>query len=1351
VDAKEEVTLADPIPDRQTRSYRFVSPDLGAHLDAMMAFFERNQPFPGAVDVACLGDASTDHDAAAFSVALCTASTEDGPLYRSVLVLLPPDHQEKADIHTLCVGMFRSRVADLTASKAERVTKSRIKIIRLASFDLDALLRAAEGVERTAIVVVGAAKYRAARPVIERAEYRVDDAPLGSAMRLITHESTWAPHVVELTGLFDGVANGRHLYVLLLTGEPAPILPATAELLHSIRGALFAAQNPADLRPQVVAKTPEWTQRIVSGDDESVFREIDDAIDSPINRAFTRAQVLLFAGRAAEAYEAAASHWEELCTSSDPANLVTLSRMALARGNWREATALLRGALDTKPRNEFPLRIVHQQASALNAKPEESEALELLRQLHPRSAYRLTIDSEDALASGRYDDVMELLRGADEAFLPEALSFRLFIARLLREKAGNQYDQEIEETRERFPALVERAAILCTQHAVRHDALEAAAKLLTSHPWTKMSELAADLATHIILRWAVDAPERLEGGLSIVLDMLNLLVDYLATHPEDGRRRVLVSDALSFERTGKLGLALLLRAIDAAPRIVREPTLAPPSRVATAAIDVPSFFERYLLARPAEQRGMLLAPEPLPIELTAAPLEGLWNATFTLLENAGGQYSGQPDDRNALLTMGKFSMDLGQHLGMVEHPFEVLRSLAGAFGSVSDYQSARDTAEHALRLAGNSSSAQKHAAWLVFTDAYLRCGSIPEALLGWLCSESTGPRPVTPAQLSLDTQLHIRLLRDGGLHAQALELLDRAEEALGPHLGPHQVAHLKATIIVRRDWEAGEDDSDALLTCQKAVLISLRLALEAGAEPIPATMLAAQIVAQVDRLGVELLPGLREAVERARSMMSPELANRVHALATAAPDREQLTTWLRALATTRDPSDLGTDASVVHLLARRALEGFVASGSANDAALAIEAMALHTIRPPSSLRSPEAAHSKRSLDAIQDWSSRRAVATADPRERAALTRTFSSIEQSGARRRTTLDRLGSEPDTLVDYALALSSTMDVHLLGLTQTSLVRVSFLAGDRRELVEEQSDTFDTRRLADWRTKHPAAFGGTTDPTQRELAYLHASMIRVGTTIEPATRGSVYVLSQEMVDVPANLLLARGEPAGAAGPVAAVPSLSWLREAHQTPRRSVARYGAWLFPSGENISPLAILSNELETPLRARGFAVSTETNPPIGLEGSDITVVGAHGCLWNDNGPFRAVADEGVERMSASALAAELADCGVVVLLICSGGRIDREALSFRASGLPYELLQRGCRAVVASPWAISALVARQWVIKFVDSCLEGMPVAEAAFAASRLVAKREPGFCDSLAMQVFGDPALRLCEPMSSSRA
>lgn len=65
---------------------------------------------------------------------------------------------------------------------------------------------------------------------------------------------------------------------------------------------------------------------------------------------------------------------------------------------------------------------------------------------------------------------------------------------------------------------------------------------------------------------------------------------------------------------------------------------------------------------------------------------------------------------------------------------------------------------------------------------------------------------------------------------------------------------------------------------------------------------------------------------------------------------------------------------------------------------------------------------------------------------------------------------------------------------------------------------------------------------------------------------------------------------------------------------------------------------------------------------------------------------VADERSTRLTARDVAAKLHGSQIVVLFVCSGGRLDPHPYASSTVGLPQLLLDYGCRTVIASPWPI-----------------------------------------------------------------
>jgi len=137
--------------------------------------------------------------------------------------------------------------------------------------------------------------------------------------------------------------------------------------------------------------------------------------------------------------------------------------------------------------------------------------------------------------------------------------------------------------------------------------------------------------------------------------------------------------------------------------------------------------------------------------------------------------------------------------------------------------------------------------------------------------------------------------------------------------------------------------------------------------------------------------------------------------------------------------------------------------------------------------------------------------------------------------------------------------------------------------------------------------------------------------------------------------------------------------------------------------------------------------------------MAIVAAHGGLVEDARFFRAVMDDVALAIASSALSGALADIGVVVLFVCSGGRLDKHPGASTTVGLVKRLLDEGCGTVLASPWPVDVSVPPHWLPAFLAAWSSGTCVMDACFAANQAVRARlgdDPG--KYFAMSVYGNP-------------
>jgi hypothetical protein len=171
-------------------------------------------------------------------------------------------------------------------------------------------------------------------------------------------------------------------------------------------------------------------------------------------------------------------------------------------------------------------------------------------------------------------------------------------------------------------------------------------------------------------------------------------------------------------------------------------------------------------------------------------------------------------------------------------------------------------------------------------------------------------------------------------------------------------------------------------------------------------------------------------------------------------------------------------------------------------------------------------------------------------------------------------------------------------------------------------------------------------------------------------------------------------------------------------------------------------MLSERLTPTFRKHGVSLRTESEIPKELSGAAIAIVAAHGGLAPSGRYFSVVADEANLRATSAALANAMKKVELTILFVCSGGRFDRHPFANTTVGLARDILDRGGRTVIASPWPLDARVPSHWLPRFLELWEGGTSVIDANLGANEAVHQAmgdAPARC--LAMTVLGDPLLK----------
>lgn len=208
-------------------------------------------------------------------------------------------------------------------------------------------------------------------------------------------------------------------------------------------------------------------------------------------------------------------------------------------------------------------------------------------------------------------------------------------------------------------------------------------------------------------------------------------------------------------------------------------------------------------------------------------------------------------------------------------------------------------------------------------------------------------------------------------------------------------------------------------------------------------------------------------------------------------------------------------------------------------------------------------------------------------------------------------------------------------------------------------------------------------------------------------------------------------------------VPSLTWLEDAHKRTRVSGDRRVAWISDGSksEEMTAMQAVAGMMEQAFESHDITLDTSQGLPQSFSGAHMAIVVAHGQLASGDRYFRRVSDEGVLQEAPIGLAQSLAQVELVILFVCSGGRLDRDPVASTMVGLPKMLLEQGCLTVIASPWPFETLAAAPWLRGFLEHWERDATAMDACHEANMSMAVRyenQPQI--SLAMTVYGDPLL-----------
>ncbi|NPC47675.1 CHAT domain-containing protein [Corallococcus sp. AB032C] len=1311
----------EPSPvDIDTILARIKDEELRAQLRVFWEFRARDPPEFGMVDILCLGQDETLRLLASFVIGTVVVDIEGMPTFDSAHIVMQSSPLAIDTLKSHALELLSALLPNAEPEVHKKFIETSMRFYHPTSYEADALLDCIRAIPpNSAVVVHNAAYYR------------------GETVAFTGTEDEWVHQLSQLSQALSKTPVIGSLYVQLLSGRTSPQVQRNVDALLSLSGAFWGRASHSAAGKSKTEALREWVSTAESGQVEHVLSEIDKSVLDPEEKAVSRAICLGVARRHAQAFAQVAPYLLQLQETQSAEQLIVVAELAVNAREKLAARTLLREALERARPSLMILCRICRISWQMGDEEMSHDAQTRILGLYPVSGLKALV--EQRLEQGRILGLDGLIRVQFPAgsAMPDWALYGLLMSDAFSTSLPKIGDA-IGVIARQLPGRADEAVLDCARFALLNatrrsssaddvapakeeseaetklrwysaalDALEA--RQLNAKNWSWAAALAIESITEMLIsskrKLASDSPE-----INLLRRAFDYVVGYIAQNPKDQARRSQFSGALSTDAVGANGFVILLWVTLTTPVAIN---IKPPpqAHVEVASLEVfMSFFEEYWSAKSTTDGGVPLKPEPLgQTALPASPAALLRQGIF-YLDHMAWRLIADEADVQVILKLLKACIDLAEVSPDVATPAQLLRVAADGCADAGAHQSARDLAEEALFLRGpEESSTDRWFAWTTYSDVYHRLGNPHEALIGWLCANAQGEVSASYTEIFPFVALLSRILRDLRFYDEAREQAGRARQLLTTagviEEYVYRVDELEASIELKRLISMRDAPKEDWESLAKGLTALVGGALDRISNAVVSTVLLAQAIRRFLIAGWILPTVTNEIFARALELLGEPQSSRIQALASINPGLESVRHFSWGVPKVRNIRDLAEDVRKLSLIAERVLGTAVQANSPVSAVIAIELLADHTV---------------------------------------GLLQSSVAVAQGGGQleANSALEVL-TNPAALVGFATRLGSgSIEIHALGQTEDgNLVHVGISNGELAGPKMEPVTVFDQRKLGRWREEYPINYPYDPDIIS-DINALEQRMRGIGMSGPIVGSEIVIVRETALSDIPVNLLLCGGRLLGSTVPVSSVPSLTWLRADMQNQTPVLARRVAWLLPADESgASPLSIMYEDLQKllPIHSVGMAHGVH---PGKVSQSELVIIAGHGSVWGRERYFKTLSGEDISSFGVDDVADAIQGSSIVVLLVCSAGRLDRDLFSSRSIGLPHRLLKQGCRAVVASPWPIKFTLASQWLGFFLDALKAGMTVSEATYYSNLELRDRHLRVSDFLAMHVIGNPFVKL---------
>jgi hypothetical protein len=1194
--------------------------------------------------------------------------------FPKIVVMLPP----LSDTAACCAEIKASFGDALALLASQELTDDQIDNV----FRIVECIRLASLEADALLEIIDASQTQTAFLISDAALYRTEGVATNPPSQPIA-EDFWTPQLHSTVERLIQANERAQCHAVLDAGEFCPTRPGNRDMLTSIVGCGIVGADYSGLSDAAMTEgLARWRELASSGRIAAALSEIASFEGlSGKDRTFFRALMFQIAGLALEARDTLIAD-PLLLEDADPQFALQVAILAEQVAATEFASSVLSKFMPSLQTHE-------QLAAALSTAVRLRDARLIAAAEHalavafPHSKSLRTYRVNTMLEESRFDDAVALLSQEEAPEIVQDREFYSLLGAFFRDGRDIEETALIAEVSTRFPSRVTEArqayAVQLEARGRRRDAL--AVIMASADDGAGLGQPEASLAIRLIERGLLFHDSALDDDF--LQAVLKRVVEGLAHRPTDEITRLHLERLLSPQVLGSRAMPIMASVVVAiasrGSRLGSDVAATRVRRISDGIVDLVRKGGEWM----EEEGGVIMGRRTFPVERLNMSADEAMDSLSLALEDMTRRLDDAPSLQTVqlLLTLASTIAPLSSDPDQI---FTAVSMAAGQLAVAGHVQRARDYAEQALTMAGDSPR-RLRLAWRTYGDVYARLGNLREALLAIGCVLAIDDQ-VNWEQVWQECILMLRIFRDLGLSSLSGPILRTAREALR-HLGlderySSRLDTFTLQIEMLRHSGAAEPDASRLFELLDRVERNVEEVLELNDELVPAAMVLANAIMIVERRGAGVPSTARTLLASVLERVAPRFRALIETAATLNPQIDQVVALVQQREVARYTEDAGYDNRSLTIVARRLLRSAVPEG-AEVGVYAVELTADQAVGHH------EAAPGK--------WQLIRAAAS-----------------------------------PLVAARGIAVGPLSVVMLGLGDTGLVRIVVSGGEADTPVNEPESVFSPRALDIWARAYPYQYGFTSDVNE-----FYTSTDTLGVSQLPER--AVIVTSIELQSFPVNLFQVNGDLAGRTRRLAAAPSLTWLQATHQSYGNRNGRMAAWIPGSvtAGALSTLSIVHDRLRDTFDRHGVTVSSEWRPPDDVVGSDLMIVVAHGGVVEHNRFFRVVKGDADLAVSSAAVAGELANIGVVVLFVCSSGRIDKHPGASTTVGFVKQLLNQGCSAVVAPPWPLDANVPPHWLPAFLDAWDSGETVIDACFIANQVVrTKLADDPAKFLAMTVYG---------------